>query len=331
MPQDKIQICLYEDRSQQIPGLKILLLTLDRYCPSWPICLRFPGIPSSFRAWLRQFSQINLCEDHLPSSGSYNVKPSVLLDALACGAKTCLWLDTDILINGSLNFLKLLPQDRLVVAQDPWEYSNGSSHRCLSWGLTMGRPLPGPLNSAVLRVGASHKELLRAWQAILLTESYLAEQANEVELRDPQMLGDQDALSALLASQRFADLPVHRLMHGTDILQHHGAGAYTPAHRWANLLTGLPPIIHAMGSVKPWRMDHRPGFLSTPRAYYERTYLELSPYVHFARQYRSHLAENAEWLETRTLAGQLGTLTAFNRPALKGLMQAALHRSLAGR
>jgi hypothetical protein len=325
-----MQICLYEDRPYQIPGLKILLLTLQRYCSKWPVRLRFPGIPSSFRVWLRRFSTVDLYEDALPLSGSYNVKPSVLLDGLACGATTCLWLDTDILVNGPLDFLADMPQSSIVVAQDPWEYPDGSTYRCNTWGVSAGRSLPGPLNSAVVRVGDNHLDLLYAWQAILSKERYLTEQAVTVERRGRHMLGDQDALSALLASREFADLPVHRLIHGSDILQHHGAGAYTPRHRWANLSKGLPPLIHAMGSVKPWRMNQRPRFLRTPRDYYERAYLELSPYVHFARQYRSCLGESVDWMETRTLAGHLGALTAFNRPALKGLVQAALHRSFTG-
>ena len=82
-------VCLYEDRPNQVTGLKILLLSLERYCPTWPVRLQFPGIPDSFRAWLRRFSQVSLCEERLPSSGSYNVKPAVLLDGLATGAESC--------------------------------------------------------------------------------------------------------------------------------------------------------------------------------------------------------------------------------------------------
>jgi hypothetical protein len=87
-------------------------------------------------------------------------------------------------------------------------------------------------------------------------------------------------------------------------------------------------LIHAMGTIKPWKMPERPGLFRSPRDYYERTYLELSPYVHLARQYRSELGEEAGWLDIRTLAGRVGTLAAFNQPALKGIVQATLHRAL---
>jgi hypothetical protein len=324
-------VCLYEDRPYQIAGLKILLLSLQRHCPSWPIRLRFPNIPNSFRDWLQRFSQASLHEERLPSWGSYNVKPSVLQDGLATGAGICLWLDTDILVNRSLDFLATLPQDTFVVSQDPWEYVDGSMHRCATWGLTEGRSLPGPLNSSVVRVTKQHEIFLDAWRQLLLLEAYVAEQAKPVARRNQHMLGDQDALSALLASERFATIPVARLAHSKDILQHQGAGAYRLKHRWSNLKQGMPPLIHAMGSVKPWRMPDRPSCFRSLRDYYERTYLELSPYVHYARQYRSHLDENTSWLDTQTLPGRVGSAVAFNRPQLKGTLQSIFHRALSPR
>jgi hypothetical protein len=320
-------VCLNEDRPNQVAGLKILLLTLERYCPTWPIRLRFPGITDSFHTWLKRFSQVRVCEERLPSSGSYNVKPWVLLDGLAGGAEACLWLDTDIVVNGSLDFVAAVSPETIVVTQDPWEYAEGSTHRCDTWGLAAGRSLPGPLNSAVVRVTRHHEELLKVWQRIVSTEEYLAEQAKPIPERNQHMLGDQDALSALLAAKEFCSIPVRRLKHSTEILQHHGAGAYGPLERWSNLIHGMPPLIHAMGSIKPWKMPERPGLFRSPRDYYERTYLELSPYVHSARQYHSELGEEAGWLDTRTFAGFVGTIAAFNRPALKGLVQATLHRA----
>ena len=321
-------VCLYEDRPTQVAGLKILLLTLDRYCPAWPIRLRFPGIADSFRTWLKRFSQVSLYEEKLSSSGSYNVKPAVLLDGLTGGTTTsCLWLDTDVFVNRNLAFIDAFPPEVVVVTQDPWEYSDGSTHRCATWGLKPGRSLPGPLNTAVVRVTRHHERLLRAWQSSILTERYLQEQAKPAIQRDQHMLGDQDAISALLASQEFSSIPVRRLMHSTEILQHLGAGAYGPFQRWLNLLHGMPPLIHAMGAVKPWNMPDRPNLFHSPRDYYERSYLELSPYVHSARKFRAVLDEEVGWLDIHTLYGMAGTLVAFNRPSLKGLVQAALHRA----
>jgi len=320
-------VCLYEDRPNQVAGLKILLLSLARTCPHWPIRLRFPGIADSFRTWLKRFSQVSLHEEKLPLSGSYNVKPTVLLDGLSTGMKTCLWLDTDVSVNGNLDFIAAVPQEAIVVTQDPWEYPDGSTHRGATWGLRVGRSLPGALNTAVVRVTRHHERLLCAWQSSLLSEQYLQQQAKPVAQRNQHMLGDQDAISALLASEEFSAIPVRRLIHSTEILQHHGAGAYGPAQRWSNLLHGMPPLVHAMGTVKPWKMPDRPNPIHSPRDYYERTYLELSPYVHAARKFRAALDEDARWMDVQTIYGMIGTLLAFNQPALKGLIQAALHRA----
>jgi hypothetical protein len=326
-----VLVCLYEDRPYQIAGLKILLLSLERHCPCWPIRLRFPDIPKSFRAWLRRFSQVSLYEERLPSRGSYNVKPSVLLDGLATGADTCLWLDTDILVNRNLDCVTAPPRDTIVVTEDPWEYVDGSTHRSGTWGLTGGRSLPGPLNSSVIRVTERHEVFLEAWRQVLLGEAYVAEQAKPVASRNHHLLSDQDALSALLASEEFASIPVVRLAHPKHILQHQGAGAYRLRHRWSNLKHGMPPLIHAMGAVKPWRMPAHPSPFRSLRDYYERTYLELSPYVHYARQYRSHLEESTSWLDIQTLAGRVGSTIAFNVPQLKGALQSIFHRTLSPR
>ncbi|WP_263360178.1 hypothetical protein [Acidicapsa ligni] len=254
------------------------------------------------------------------------MKPTVLLDCLDSGASECLWLDTDVLVNGSLELLTGETPDTVIVTQDPWEYADGSTRRSETWGLTPGRSLPGPLNSSVVRVTPQHVPLLRAWQAIVATDSYRAEQAKPVDERNRLILSDQDALSALLASKEFAALPVRRLRHASEILQHHGAGAYATKQRWENLKHGLPPLLHAMGSVKPWKMPEQPSLLKQPRDYYERVYLELSPYVHMARQYRDRLQEKTNWLEIRTIAGRLSTIITMNRPVLKGAIQAAIHR-----
>jgi hypothetical protein len=271
---------------------------------------------------------LELVEERLPRSGSYDVKPAVLLDGLKTGAGECLWLDTDVVVNGSLNFIAEASTETVVATQDPWEYADGSTHRCKSWGLVEGRSLPGPLNTAVVRITDRQTSLLQAWHSLLSTESYLAEQAKPIRQRSQHILGDQDGFSALLASKEFAGVQVRRLRHASEILQHHGPGAYGPTQRWETLKKGLPPLVHAMGSVKPWKMPVKPSLMRQPRDYYERVYLELSPYVHLARQYREQLQEETEWLNVRTSAGRVGTTLGLNQPALKGALQATVHRTI---
>src|SRR5215469_14437682 len=97
-------VCLYEDRPRQVSGLKLLILSLGRYCPSWPVRVRFPGISDDLKTWLVSYPNVVVLDEPLPISRSYNVKPTVLLDGLSV-SEQCLWLDTDVLVNGDLNFL----------------------------------------------------------------------------------------------------------------------------------------------------------------------------------------------------------------------------------
>jgi hypothetical protein len=320
-------ICLYEDRHTHITGVKLLVLSLTEHCPKWPIRLQFPDAPPSFRAWISRFEQVQLLDGRPRNFGSFNVKPSVLLDGLRGGSDACIWIDTDVIVNGALDDLFCASPDTLIATQDPWEYTSGSTHRTASWGLAPGRNLPGPLNSAVVRVTSFHIPLLNEWHEILQTEGYLAEQKKAVRNRNQHILSDQDGLSALMASRSFARVPLRRLLHTDEILQHHGPGAYAWRHRQRNLTNGLPPLLHAMGTVKPWRIDNRPSWWKNARSYYERIYLELSPYVYVARRYASALDEPTEWMAIQTLPGRISS-TVARAPCMAGLSQAMIHRLL---
>ena len=333
-------ICIYEDRPQQLVGVKLLILSLIKHCPDLKILLTCPVIDSLFRNWLSLYPQVLLKEEKLAGSGSYNVKPAVLLDALLSGEDECIWIDTDIIINE--NIMPLLKEhlDTVIVTQDPWEYLSGSTHRAKTFNLEVGRDLPGALNSSVVRVTSQHIKLLEAWLQLTQTPEYMKQQSIPVRLRNGHMLGDQDVLSAVLASKEFSHFPVKRLKCGEEILQHHGAGAYGLTQRWLTFFNGLPPFIHAMGSVKPWQMNDnefmvqklelisKSSLTQNIRLLYEKNYLELSPYVHLARQYQSSVNEPTEWMDKSTLLGKFSQFLSFNHPSLKGSVQAGLHQLL---
>jgi len=324
-------VCIYEDRSEQAIGVKLLLLSLSRHCARWPVRLYAPRLDRKQVQWVRRFSNVELVESNLKGGGSYNVKPAVLLDSLNRGDEECLWLDTDILVNGSLEFLADEVRDVVIVSQDPWEYPQGSSFRCAAWGLEMGRSLPGPLNTAVVRISKQHRRLIESWQQLLGNPAYRAEQRKPVGERNAVLLGDQDGLSALLASTEFADVRVRRLGHAVEILQHHGAGAYGDRERRQHRQLGLPPLVHAMGTIKPWLRKRSVNPIARPREYYESLYLELSPYMHLARAYQSELDEDPRWFKERTIASLVSGWLCGDDPVRKGRLQASVHRLLSPR
>jgi hypothetical protein len=134
-------------------------------------------------------------------------------------------------------------------------------YRCATWGLSGGRSLPGPLNSSVVRVTEHHKVFLDSWRQVLLGEAYVAEHAKPAAHRNQHLPSDQDALSALLASEEFANHPcgpAGTFERYSPAPRRRGLWARAPMARWSNVKQGMPVLIHAMGSVNPWIMPDRP-------------------------------------------------------------------------
>jgi hypothetical protein len=118
------------------------------------------------------------------------------------------------------------------------------------------------------------------------------------------MITDQDVLTALLGSADFADVPLLLLKRGVNIAQCFGAGGFTPWERIRCLASGLPPLVHAMGT-KPWEREPNPPKLrlsaSGLREYLEFLHLELNPYNALARHYRSAAQEKLSWSDLVTM------------------------------
>lgn len=321
-------VCAYEDRHTHVPGVQLLIASLLRHQPGWAIRLRFPAAPPALRAWCATKPEVQLLDAPIEGAGSYNIKPHVLLDGLDTGANTCLWLDTDILVNGSLDHLAAPSAETLISTLDPWAYEQGSNRRAGAFGLSPGEPLMGPVNSAVVRVGQAHRAMLSAWIDLLRQPEYKRQQSLPVDDRHRLMLGDQDALSALLGAREWQPTcPLVLLRHPVDVLHHHGAGAFSYQQRRAmGSAAGLPSLLHAMGSTKPWMIPSHVSIWRSPRQYYERAYLETSPYVVKARGYREVLTTSPiPWLESQTLPARLSLWWAEGDPVTAGTFQALLH------
>jgi hypothetical protein len=81
-----------------------------------------------------------------------------------------------------------------------------------------------------------------------------------------------------------------------------------------------------MGTIKPWRAPQAVSLWRSRRDYYERLYLELSPYVNAARAYKKQLGGDQDWMQIKTAVGAISSLTSLGNPALRGFMQGTLHR-----
>ena len=270
---------VYEDRPSCLVGAMIATAGLRRHCPELPVVLWTPGRPrADTTRWAREHG-IDLRYDQPPLQG-WNVKPAVLLELLRTH-EIVHWVDSDIVVTGSLNQALPADPDVLVTTEDTaWGQRPGSASRRPGWGLAEGRDLPVTANTGYLRVARLHRPVLASWMDMLSSAAYQEAQRREAMDRPLHMLGDQDAFTALLGSVACVNVPVHLLHRGWDIAQCFGPDGFT----WRERLRAVrgkhtPPLIHAMGS-KPWLEP--PG--SGPRAAYSRLHGELSPYTALAVQ-----------------------------------------------
>ena len=108
------------------------------------------------------------------------------------------------------------------------------------------------------------------------------------------MLGDQDVLTSLLASERFSDIPLKVLRRGKDILQCMGLTGFTVFERLRAVFYGLPTFIHSQAS-KPWIVfSNFREPLPNLKAYISAIYFDLNPYTLAALAYRHELSDGAE-------------------------------------
>lgn len=305
-------VCAYEDRSNYYAAVKLLVLSLQRHNPGVSILLILPDPSNHMRRWVCDHG-VELIDTRLADGGSYNVKPSVLKEGLSRSPEGAIWIDTDIVVNGALHTLFDVSEDTVVLTQDPSHHAYGSSHRARSWNLSVGRELDGPFNSGVVRVTQRHLALLDDWQDLICNPDYVAAQRTPVALRPRHALGDQDLISALLASERYSDTPVRMLSMPLEILQLQGPAEYSLGRRWQTQKHGMPRLVHAMASTKPWTLPTaQPWSL---RHHLMRYFLDSTPYMTIAREYRDELGDEAPWLQTAPSFG-----LAFQRqPWLKGV------------
>lgn len=310
-----LTVCIAENRASCEPALRILVASMSEHCPNTRAILFCPNATEAFEAWMRGYPhcELNPCAIDGPWT-KYDIKPLALLTALRIGAENLLWIDSDIAVANDFGplFASLAP-DMLCVAEEALAggYGDADGLRARAWGLPVGRSLPFAVNTGVIRVTRAHRGLLETWHGLLQSESYRAAQAAAWNERPPHLAGDQEVLTALLASESYAGVPLKFLRRGYDIIQFFGASGYTTRERLGHLRHGLPPFIHSQG-FHPWWGIEEPvvGFTAT----LAQLYRVCSPYTTYARRY-AHVLEDDRWLTPSSVAAQL--LRSKN-PALAG-------------
>jgi hypothetical protein len=307
-------VVVYEDRASAIGGVEILVRSLVRYSPAMKVQVYSPF--REIKSRLRDASRFEFINTTDLVGLGWNAKPAVLLRALA-QAERVLWLDSDIVITGDISSLiARFGDEALIVGQEFRGFAwRGGQIRATGFGLKPLRRLPYAVNSGSIVAGRHHRELLSAWSALLSSKLYQEAQLQPSQERPVAFVGDQDALWALLTSEKFADLQVEYFRTGTDMIQHSGANGY---HVLDRLSKQRPVFVHMLGRYKPWSFDKVPSFRKNSNDYLNMVCYELSPYFEAAKPFAGDLGW-PEWLRRRTLPAKLLNLLFGGNVALRGL------------
>jgi len=307
----RLHICISENRLQDEVGVKLLVLSLTRHEPEAILHLYVDDLSKGLRDWLDAFP--NVVKEHLKIDPAltWNIKAKLFFDLFEKGLTSVVWIDSDIIVTAPIGHFFAARPEALLTAEEYYRFSNqGVMARTRGWGLPPGRELPFTPNNCVMRMTSRHLDLIAAWQELLDRPDYQATQARPWQERPFYMMGDQEALSALMGSQGFADIAVQWLRRGRDIAQCFKADGYSPVERLSNL-GRQPPFIHAQGE-KPWRLSAA-----------SKTYHYVSPYWYAAYAYRDALLpQERGWLDQRPAQAVLLDRLAFGNPNLAGFPSA---------
>ncbi len=318
--------CIAEDRVSEQEPLRLLVASLKRQMPDARVEIFCPFAKDDdrLRSWIESWPGVILNIQRLEGLRGYNVKPQALLTMLDRGYEEVVWIDSDIIVSapGVRNLIGLDPEVIVLCEEALYGgHDDRNAWRARQWGFDVGRTLPFTANTGVVRVTAQHRELLEVWRERLQDPRYLEAQRLPWDRRPAYMYGDQDALTALLCTTRFAKIPVQFLYRGAGVIQFFGPYGYTVRERMTHLVKGMCPFIHSQ-VTKPWGniwAAKNSGF----RARLERLYCDLSPYTMTARRYRKDADAALEWARSHSFAASVLRLLGAWSPWACGLPVAA--------
>jgi hypothetical protein len=311
-------ICIAETRASAEVPLKLTLLSIAAHNSDVVIHLCYPPADERFANWLERVPQVRLTTNPIRGASGWNIKPYALMDLLDEGINEAVWIDSDVIVTGEIRpkFARLGPDTLVVTEEGLSGLQDPDALRARAWRFKVGRTLPFAANTGVLRVCREHLPLLQAWRGLLESSEYRAAQHLPWNQRPPHMYGDQDVLTALLTSEAFAQIPVHFLRRGRDVIQYYGPFGYTLGERVRTIVRGMPTFIHAQVG-KPW--EAKATDAANAREWFGQVYLELSPHTLAARHYRHLLDADAPWMEPRHPLSRALRAGGLYYPPLVGL------------
>lgn len=315
-------VVIYEDRTTAAPGVELLVRSLALHSPSLAIAIFSPLEDMARLA--SEFDQVRWIATHDLVGRGWNAKPVILARGLELSERV-LWLDSDVIMIGDIiPHLARYDADSFVVGQEFLDRAEKRSVvRAEGFGFNVARSIPYAVNSGSIVAGRGHLLLLKAWLDLLQRPDYLAAQQQPVAQRPVAFVGDQDALWALLVSDRFADIPVDYFRVGRDMILHCGANGYHVRTRLRHVLSCRAAFVHMLGKYKPWSFTAPVSLKGGRDRYLNQMCFELSPYFEAAQSFRGKLG-NPEWLRRNTLAARILHRLFLGHRALQGMPPALM-------
>ncbi len=322
----KSTICIVEDRAAHEPSVKVLLSSLNAYCPGREINLFYPPANEAFLAWIRKYPQVRLHTIPLAEGTGWNVKPLAILRLLEQGFDEVIWMDSDVIVTRDITSVFSGVDSRIFMISDQGRDRDAANAvRARLWGFPVGRVLPFELNSGVLRATKDHYTLIQRWGELVQSKEYQESQQILGWGKSPiHMRGDQDVLTAVLVSPEFSQVPVRLIRTGRDIILFDGVFGYTLGARIKSLLRGIPPLIHIPG-FKPWLANMWRLKRPIPfKSYIERVYFDVSPYTLTALRFRDELECDTSWMDPHYSLSRILRIAGLGCRPLDGLPIAVL-------
>jgi hypothetical protein len=318
-------ICIADDRTSSEMGIRLLLLSLRKYIPNVSVELFFPCAQAPFEVWLQGHPQVRLHKRNASKAGSWNIKPEAMLWMLDQGYERAVWIDSDIIITSEFLFkLTDLDRQKFVITEEalgPKDRDDRLSLRARKWGFEVGREFGHVLNTCVLSVTDAHISLLKHWNELMNVDAYRLAQTEIWHERPIELLGDQDVLTALLASVLHADVDLVILKRGKQIVQFYELSGYTLFERIGNILYGGPDFIHCPGR-KPWLLFEEISTMTAARDRIVVSYHDVSPYKLASLPYRQEIGLNTDWMSDWYYTGKLQRALGLNSVIASGALWA---------
>lgn len=315
-----LNLCTFEDRKTHWIGLKFLSLSLEKYCTNFHLTIFISYDSYELSSWIENNCKYVSLRVHEFYNTGWNIKPEVLLLMLNEGHQEVVWLDSDIIfVQNIQNIAKNLSPETLLICQDALRNSR-EKERTNFFNLKIKRELGESINTSFIRVhnNKQHLDLLKEWARLMTTKEYKKNQSLPRNQRPSYMVGDQDVLEAILASDLHfnpASIPIKYLYTGKEHITAIVPHAFSILERLKTFFGfNKPYIINSQGGVKPWKAKNwGNGLLTTP-------IWQLHPYIELVKGYKPLLEEDfISEISSYSIISNFCRVITINNPYLQGI------------